>query len=121
MDKALRVTIGGSAFSENASPARTDANRRRRKLRLPRGIRRSQAASGDQLTERVEDNAFHLTRSATSGYSKQLGGNSHTLVRVRRVWVRPEVSERHRHLVRTGLSARVAYFIGVAGMATAAG
>jgi hypothetical protein len=61
MDNGLRVTIGGSAFSENASPARTDANRRKRKLRLPRGIRRSQAASGDQLTERVEDNAFHLT------------------------------------------------------------
>ena len=35
--------------------------------------------------------------------------------------MRPETSKCHRHLIRTGLSARVTYFIGVAGMATAAG
>jgi hypothetical protein len=47
-------------------------------------------------------------------------GNSRTNARVP-VRANRRTSECHRHLIRTGLSARVAYFVGVGGMAMAAG
>ena len=75
MGNALQLAKGGSAFSENASPARTDADRRRAHAKIFRvSPRRSYVTRKETRST--------LPRSATRGYSSHVNGNSRNLIRV---------------------------------------
>jgi len=71
MGNALQLAKGGSASLKTMPIAEG------RKLRLPWSAgAQKPAASGDPLTQRVEDNAFHLAAVGDTRLQQSVSGNS---------------------------------------------
>jgi len=97
----LQVALWATRNERGIGFCEDDANRRRRKLRLPRASHsaESQAARPHRLTQRVEDNAFHLAAV------------SDTRLQQSRMSVCSEISKCYRCLIRTGVGTSVAHLI----------